>query len=322
MTQMNTLYPWQTSDWASFYSVFEQQRLHHAILLTGVLGIGKYTFAQHMVATILCLAPTSQGACGQCHSCHVYHSGNHPDHVEITLEESSSTIKIEQIRALKDKQELTPTISKWKTVVIMPAEKMTISAFNSLLKLLEEPQESTSLILISSTPASLPITIRSRCQQMALTHPDKVVVQQWINEQTQIESSEFEKLHYLSNGAPLTLLSMFENNVSELVERISSDLECLLVGKGNPIQMAKVWTGYDLTLVYRQLQYQIRIKIDKAIEEQNHLVGQRLWYIYDCIVRSIKLTSSPNNINKTLLLEQLIIAVMDSTMHSSLVELN
>jgi hypothetical protein len=86
--------------------------------------------------------------------------------------------------------------------------------------------------------------------------------------------------------------------------------------------MAKVWTGYDLTLVYRQLQYQIRIKIDKAIEEQNHLVGQRLWYIYDCIVQSIKLTSSPNNINKTLLLEQLIIAVMDSTMHSSLIELN
>jgi len=131
------IYPWQTIQWQLFSQQKQQQRLPHAIVMTGVNGLGKRSLADQMVAALLCENDNTSEPCGQCHSCQLFMAGSHPDHTIIEPEESGKQIKIEQIRRLKDKQQLTPTVAKWKTVIVCPADNMNINANNSLFKLLE-----------------------------------------------------------------------------------------------------------------------------------------------------------------------------------------
>jgi len=312
------LYPWHTQQWQRFCQQQKQQRLPHAIIVSGVVGLGKADFADAMVAKVLCENDDAEQACGHCHSCHLFSSGNHPDHSYIVPEDGSSSIKIEQIRSLKDKQELTPTVASWKTVIINPAEKMTVSAFNSLLKLLEEPQQNTLLVLLTSQLEQLPITITSRCQMIKLLPPQPVVTEKWLVEQHTIDQTALQQVLPLANGAPLAALAMLESGLVEQIQQVTSDFEQLLSGQANPIGMTKQWLQYDPLMIFHHLQYLVKNKLLLLNEELNRESSKRYWYIYDCIISAIKLTSSSNNINKTLLMEQFMVAIMDKSLSSSL----
>ncbi len=315
---MTALYPWQTQQWQRFCEQHKQQRLPHAIIISGVAGLGKAAFANAMVANVLCQSVESDVACGKCHSCNLFVSGNHPDHTAILPEEGSSSIKIEQIRSLKDKQELTPTVANWKTVIINPADRMTISAFNSLLKLLEEPQNNTLIILVTAQSERLPITITSRCQTVKLSSPEPHVTLEWLEQQQEIDSATLALILPLSNGAPLTALAMLKNGLSEQIQQLNSDFESLLLGDANPIEMTKKWLQYEPILLFHHLQHLLKDKLYALQGELNTNNSKRYWYIYDCIISAIKLTSSPNNINKTLLIEQFMVAIMDKSLSGTL----
>ena len=74
------IYPWQQSNWSQFLSMRQRQRLPHAILLSGDIGLGKNALAEEMVVSLLCLNQQEAGhACGQCHSCQLFIAGTHPD---------------------------------------------------------------------------------------------------------------------------------------------------------------------------------------------------------------------------------------------------
>lgn len=318
MTTNIALYPWQTQQWQRFCEQQKQQRLAHAIIVSGVAGLGKASFANAMVASVLCESAESDVACGKCHSCNLFASGNHPDHTAILPEQGSSSIKIEQIRSLKDKQELTPTVANWKTVIISPADKMTISAFNSVLKLLEEPQNNTLIILVTAQSERLPITITSRCQTVKLSSPQPQLTLQWLEQQQQIDSATLALILPLSNGAPLAALTMLQNGLVEQIHQLNSDFESLLSGNANPIEMTKKWLQYDPLLIFHHLQHLIKHKLCCSQDELSNNNSKRYWYIYDCIISAIKLTSSSNNINKTLLIEQFMVAIMDKSLSSTL----
>lgn len=127
------------------------ERLHHAYLFTGIEGIGKRKVA-------LILAKTLIGAREKTFL---------PDLHLITPEKNR--IKIDQLRELKRKIFLYPAEGKAKVVIIDPAESMTDTAANALLKILEEPPADTYFILISAQPMRLLPTIRSRCQTLGFT---------------------------------------------------------------------------------------------------------------------------------------------------------
>ncbi|PCJ30583.1 MAG: DNA polymerase III subunit delta' [Gammaproteobacteria bacterium] len=309
------LYPWQTAQWQSFSLQKELQRIPHAICLTGTVGVGKSDFASHMIASILC-QQTQAEACGRCHSCQLFAAGNHPDHTWLEPEEEGKQIKIEQIRKLKSKQELTPTVSKWKTVVINPADKMNINASNSLLKLLEEPQENTLLILITAKADRLPITILSRCQHMIIPTPDKAVATHWLQEKG-CEVEKIPSLLTLAKGGPLRALSLLETDVLEQVDQLSQDFDLLLRRQANPVELAKRWQQYDLLMSFNFLQNNIKDRLQALQLKPNDKLAKRYWYIYDCILSAIKLTSSSNNVNKILLIEQFMVSVMDKNWNNS-----
>ncbi|ODN67467.1 DNA polymerase III subunit delta' [Methylophaga muralis] len=310
---MTELFPWQQTLWQHVVSRVEQQRIPHAVLLTGVAGLGKTLFAAKMAESLLCQSPDEQFmACGHCHSCQLMQAGNHPDHLTICAEEAGKSIKIEQIRALKEKQSLTPSIAKWKTVIIEAADSMTNSAANSLLKLLEEPQNNTILILTTEAVHRLPVTIRSRCQQMHLPTPDYSITLPWLDSQgISTDTDQLQQLASLTLDAPFAIVHALETNEWQSYQQLQQDFDQLLQQRANPVQMANQWQQYDLLKVMHQLLSTIKTRLKLHYSGYAEVTkAQQYWQIVDCIVNTIKLVSSSNNYNKTLLIEDFMVSVM------------
>jgi DNA polymerase-3 subunit delta' len=318
------LYPWQTKQWQSLSLQYEQQRLPHAIILSGVNGLGQLSLANKIVATVLCDQAPISAPCGGCHNCQVFAAGNHPDHTFVGPDENGKQIKIEQIRELKQKHTLTANTAKWKTAIIWPAENMNINASNSLLKLLEEPQSKTLLILISVKPQLLPVTILSRCQKVSLTVPTNKQAIGWIEEQERETYEEIQIKHalLLSNGAPLEALRLLSSKSLDYLEQISKDFNAILSGVANPVILAKQWQEYDLSMVLHYLQLKLKQRLVKNIESSDSNIVFNGWAMYDCIIHTTKLLSSSHNLNKVLLIERFMVTAMNLSSSSSTLDRN
>ena len=131
-----------------------------------------------MVARLLCRENEPAGLCSHCRSCTLLAAGSHPDYFDLQPDEGKQVIKVDQVRALIGKLDLTTSISERKVACIHPAEEMNAAAANALLKSLEEPAGNTVLILVSDNPGRLPVTIRSRCQAISVNQPDSQLVVQ------------------------------------------------------------------------------------------------------------------------------------------------
>lgn len=142
------------------------ERLHHALLLHGPEGVGKRTTALAVAAALLCREPSRPegDACGACPSCSKVDKGLHADVKYVTLDKT--VIPIDAIRALRQEAGYRPFEGSHRVFVIDPADRLSLEAQNALLKTLEEPSASAHIILISSRPAHLLPTTRSRCQAL------------------------------------------------------------------------------------------------------------------------------------------------------------
>ena len=199
---MSTCLPWQIELWQRVMASRNRGRMPHAILLTGVQGIGKRYFAQMLVRSLLCRLPSASGlACGQCRDCRLLSIGYHPALFDCQPSETNAVIKIDQIRELAEFCTHTSSNNGIRIGLIAPAEQMNQQAANALLKTLEEPPPGVVLLLLSSQPRQLLATLRSRCQMLKLTRPPQALALQWLLDQGFTENTEV--LLALAGGAPL-----------------------------------------------------------------------------------------------------------------------
>ena len=210
MSLLPDLTPWQHRAYAHAASALSTGHLGHATLIVGPERIGKRVLAEHLAQRVLCLSPRSDGdACGACRSCSLFASraqfdpletrpdgslsqpwghSMHPDLVFVGYEwklkpppaKMRSELVIEQIRGLSEKMVLTPQLGGAQVVIVDPADAINYSAFNALLKTLEEPRPGRYLWLLASNPARLPATIRSRCQRLELRLPPRDESLAWL----------------------------------------------------------------------------------------------------------------------------------------------
>ncbi len=140
-----------------------QRRDHipHALLFTGMAGIGRKRMAREFSKALNCLAPRDFDACDECAQCRKMAGGRHPDF--LWIESETTVIKIDQIRGMRDRLRFRPFEGKWRVVVIEDAQKLKEEAANSLLKILEEPPGRNLFILLTLEPRMLLPTIVSRC---------------------------------------------------------------------------------------------------------------------------------------------------------------
>lgn len=158
--------------WDRFQFVNKKHRLAHALLLIDPRSTNLISFAYQMATELLCLQETK--SCGECKSCRLLQAKEHPDLCYLEPEKAGSIIKIEQIRTLQNRVFTSPQLSSKRVVIIYLADKMNIAAANALLKLLEEPPENLTFILIAEQLSTIPVTIISRCQQWRFTNTQNI----------------------------------------------------------------------------------------------------------------------------------------------------
>lgn len=141
------------------------KHLAHAYLMTGIRGVGKTTISRLMAMAVNCTNTQDAEPCGICEACTSIASGNNLDVQEI---DAASHTGVDDIREILDGVRYPPVHLKRKVYIIDEAQMLSKSAFNALLKTLEEPPENVLFILATTESDKLPITVRSRCQRFDL----------------------------------------------------------------------------------------------------------------------------------------------------------
>lgn len=237
---MNSLFPWQQSNWRHLCDYKSQNRIPQALLITGIKGLGKRRLADQFAFSLLCATPKPDGfCCGHCDSCLLIKAGTHPDFILIEQTEPGKAIGIDPIRAVIADTQLKPQYDAYRVVIIDPADQMNRSAANAFLKCLEEPGERTVIILISDRPASMPATIISRCQKLAVDTPDKETIIAWLKQQD-IENN-LEILIGMAQNSPLLARQYAGEQTLSLRNDCFREWLAIAKQQASPVIVAENW---------------------------------------------------------------------------------
>ncbi len=143
----------------------EHQRLHHAYLFTGTRGVGKTTLARILAKCLNCETGITPEPCGKCGACTEIDGGRFVDLLEV---DAATNTKVEEMRQLLETAQYSPTRGRYKVYVIDEVHMLSNSAFNAMLKTLEEPPEHLKFVLATTDPQKIPVTVLSRCLQFNL----------------------------------------------------------------------------------------------------------------------------------------------------------
>jgi DNA polymerase-3 subunit gamma/tau len=146
------------------------QRLHHAYLFTGTRGVGKTTVSRILAKSLNCQGADGQGGitatpCGVCQACTDIDSGRFVDYTEL---DAASNRGVDEVQALLEQAVYKPVQGRFKVFMIDEVHMLTNTAFNAMLKTLEEPPDYLKFVLATTDPQKVPVTVLSRCQQFNL----------------------------------------------------------------------------------------------------------------------------------------------------------
>jgi len=139
-----------------------QNRLHHAYLFTGTRGVGKTTIARIFAKSLNCATGITATPCGECSACKEIDSGRFVDLIEL---DAASNTQVDNMRDLLESALYAPSSGRFKVYIIDEVHMLSKSAFNAMLKTLEEPPGHVKFILATTDPQKIPVTVLSRCLQ-------------------------------------------------------------------------------------------------------------------------------------------------------------
>ncbi len=312
-------YPWHENLWSTLTRQLD--RLPHALMLHGRPGVGKHAFAVQLAQTLLCEQPQAGAGCGRCHGCQLFSAGTHPDLSIVEPLEDSKNIVVDQIRALADFLSLRPHTAARKVVLIAPADAMNLHAANSLLKLLEEPPLGSILLLVTSHPARLPATIRSRCSHLLFRSPAPAVGLTWLQARDG-DKAMSARLLEIAGGAPLLAEALAQEGFPETRAKLIQDLKSLRQNREDPVACAARWKGLGarrcLEWLYGFVSDLIKIQLASAAvrvtnpeavahvnDEKNKYKIIELYNFIDVILENYRQLGSP--LDELLILEDVLI---------------
>ena len=173
-------------------TAIETSRIAHAYIFTGIRGTGKTSTARIFAKALNCLSSDKATAtpCGQCENCRSIAAGQHIDVMEI---DAASHTGVDNMREILDAAQYRPTNGRYKIYIIDEVHMLSTSAFNALLKTLEEPPAHVIFILATTEIRKVPVTILSRCQRFDLVRVPIETLKKhfaWIAEQEKIELTD------------------------------------------------------------------------------------------------------------------------------------
>lgn len=170
-------------------NALEQNRLHHAYLFTGTRGVGKTTIARIFAKSLNCATGITATPCGECSACREIDRGCFVDLIEL---DAASNTQVDNMRELLESALYAPTSGRFKVYIIDEVHMLSKSAFNAMLKTLEEPPAHVKFILATTDPQKIPVTVLSRCLQFNLKQLPPTLISSHLQHVLEQEQVAFE----------------------------------------------------------------------------------------------------------------------------------
>lgn len=288
------VFPWFETFLERLLNHYRSQRLHHGLLLIGPSELGRRAFAEQLAFGLLCFRTEIQ-PCGECKSCLLLNANTHPDFHVIEAEKQIGIDAIRQgIKSLQDKA----FMGHNKVMLIDGAETMTEASANALLKTLEEPTQSTFILLLVNEPHRVLPTVLSRVEKLALPTPDVGMLKDWlISEQLTVADPAMIDLY---RAKPLALKQLLENpgSAEYTFSFFKQQLKQLISGQASAQDVANHWQeNAEQALNWLQLYL---VDANKKLPERHETYAK----IYHSSV-SAKRALSHVGVNRQLTLSQL-----------------
>lgn len=203
-------------------NAIDNNSLSHAYLFCGPRGTGKTSIAKILAKTINCTDLKDNIPCNKCVNC----TQNNINPLDIIEIDAASNNGVDEIRELKSKVNLVPSVGKYKIYIIDEVHMLSTGAFNALLKTLEEPPHHAIFILATTDPHKVPLTILSRCQRFdfkRLNVPEIVSRMKYIveEEKIKIDDNALKEIAQLSDGGMRDALSLLDQAIAYSKDNIS-----------------------------------------------------------------------------------------------------
>ena len=193
-----------------------QNRLHHAYLFTGTRGVGKTTIARIFAKSLNCASGITATPCGECSACKEIDSGRFVDLIEL---DAASNTQVDNMRELLESALYAPSSGRFKVYIIDEVHMLSKSAFNAMLKTLEEPPGHVKFILATTDPQKIPVTVLSRCLQFNLKQLPPALIAarlQYVLEQEQLsfEPAAVNLIARTAQGSMRDALSLMDQAIA------------------------------------------------------------------------------------------------------------
>ena len=308
----------------------ESGTVPHAFLIGGPSGSGKTTLAIEMAAAINCEHKNDNSLplpCGRCDNCRRIYEGNFPDVKLLAKKKDKATLGVEAVKDFREDMFLSSTESEHKIYFIDDAESMTPEAQNALLKVLEEPPKSVTIILLAKECDRILTTIKSRAQYIAMTRfEDEELAERLLQESSEaraiksLDSSRFMGLVMSADGRLGLAKNLLSKKMSESTEEERADIIKLIRATSQKASYAEIYSAVssfptkraELNLALERLMNALRdlliIKYDRnartvffpSAEEAERICGDisaiRLVKLYDIVCETHELSSRNANI--------------------------
>jgi len=213
------------------------QRLHHAYLFTGTRGVGKTTVSRILAKSLNCQGPDGLGGitatpCGVCAACTDIDSGRFVDYTEL---DAASNRGVDEVQALLEQAVYKPVQGRFKVFMIDEVHMLSNTAFNAMLKTLEEPPDYLKFILATTDPQKVPVTVLSRCLQFNLRPMAPETIREHLErvllaEAVQSDAFSLRLLARAARGSMRDALSLTDQAIAFGAGSLTEDMVRLMLG--------------------------------------------------------------------------------------------